>query len=72
MTASGSTAIVNGAERVAPCAEVALGERAGTALADAGVMAWLARSDRAAVRLLRTMSIADPAAPLAGAWCAEG
>ena len=51
-----------------PCAEAWIGERAGQALLAAGVMPLLSHRQRAAVRLLRVQSIAEPAAALAGGW----
>ncbi|WP_295578571.1 type VI secretion system contractile sheath large subunit [uncultured Lamprocystis sp.] len=51
-----------------PCAEVAMGESAGTALLGQGLIPLLSYRNRNAVRLLRWQSIADPAQPLRGAW----
>lgn len=58
----------DGEKRMQPCAEAPLGERAGEALLEAGLMPLLSRKDRNAVRLLRFQSIAKPAQPLAGPW----
>ena len=47
-----------------PCAEVVLGPRAVDRLLEAGLMPLQSACDRAAVRLARLVSIADPPAPL--------
>ncbi len=49
-----------------PCAEAWLGERAGQALLERGLMPLLSHHQRAAVRLMRMQSIADPPCALAG------
>lgn len=49
-----------------PCAEAWLGERAGQALLERGLMPLLSHRQRAAVRLMRMLSIADPPQALAG------
>ncbi len=51
-----------------PCAEAWLGERAGQALLERGLMPLLSHHQRAAVRLVRMLSIADPPCALAGGW----
>ena len=56
----------DGQGRMYPCAEAWLGERAGQALLERGLMPLLSRRDRPAVRLMRWQSIAEPAAALAG------
>lgn len=58
----------DGERRLYPCAEAWLGERAGLALLERGLMPLLSRRDRPAARLLRWQSIAEPPAPLAGPW----
>lgn len=49
-----------------PCAELLLGENAGQALLERGLMPLLSYRNRNAVRLLRWQSIAEPPLPLAG------
>ena len=58
----------DGEAQLQPCAEAWIGEHAGQALLAAGVMPLLSHRQRAAVRLLRMQSIAEPAAMLAGGW----
>jgi type VI secretion system protein ImpC len=50
------------------CAEAYLGERGGEHLLDLGLVPVLSHERRAAVRLMRVQSIAEPAASLASAW----
>ncbi len=57
-----------GEPQLQPCAEAWLGERAGQALLERGVMPLLSHRQRAAVRLMRVQSIAEPACGLAGGW----
>ena len=54
-----------------PCAEVAMGEAAGSAALARGVMPLLSYRNRNAARLMRWQSIATPARPLAGPWQAS-
>lgn len=49
-----------------PCAETLLGERAGQALLDAGLMPLMSHKHRNAVTVMRLQSVAQPAGPLAG------
>ena len=49
-----------------PCGEAWLGERAGQALLERGLMPLLSHRQRAAVRLMRMQSIAEPPRALAG------
>jgi type VI secretion system protein ImpC len=58
----------DGERHLYPCAEAWLGERAGQALLERGLMPLLSRRDRPAARLMRWQSIAEPAAALAGPW----
>lgn len=58
----------DGEPQLVPSTEVALGERAATAVRARGLIPLLARRDRAEARLMGTSSIADPARALAGAW----
>ena len=58
----------DGERKLHPCAEAFLGERAAQALIERGLMPLLSRRDRAAVRLLRWQSIAEPPRPLNGPW----
>jgi type VI secretion system protein ImpC len=62
----------DGETRAQPCAEVLLSERAAHRLLDVGLMPLVSLKDRAAVRLLRFQSFAEPAGPLAGAWGGPG
>lgn len=57
-----------GETRLVPPAEVAVGERAGAAIAAAGLTAILARRDRGGARVLDAGSIATPSRPLDGPW----
>ncbi len=50
------------------CAEAWIGERGGETLLGLGLVPVLSHEKRAAVRLMRMQSIAEPAAPLAAAW----
>ena len=56
----------DGAPQLQPYAEAWLGERAAQALLERGVMPLLSHRQRAAVRLVRLQSIAEPLQPLAG------
>ena len=58
----------DGEPQLQPCAEAWLGEREGQALLERGLMPLLSHRQRAAVRLMRMQSIAEPACPLAGSW----
>lgn len=58
----------NGQSQLQPCAEAWLGERAGQALLERGLMPLLSHRQRAAIRLLRMQSIAEPLQRLAGPW----
>ena len=51
-------------ERLQPCAEVCLTERAIDAIVSRGMMPLVSFKDRNAIRLVRLQSIADPPAPL--------
>jgi type VI secretion system protein ImpC len=57
-----------GDSQLLPCAEVYMGERAAGALLDLGLMPFISRADRNAVRLLRFQSLALPPAALPGPW----
>jgi type VI secretion system ImpC/EvpB family protein/type VI secretion system ImpB/VipA family protein len=50
------------------CAEAYVGERGGEKLLSLGLVPVLSYEQRAAVRLMRLQSIAEPAAPLSAAW----
>ena len=56
----------DGAAQLQPCGEAWLGERAALALLGHGVMPLLSDRQRAAVRLMRMQSVAEPPQPLAG------
>ena len=58
----------DGERRIYPCAETWLGEGAGQALIERGIMPLVSRHDRPAARLMRWQSIAAPATALAGPW----
>ncbi|MRV71530.1 hypothetical protein GJ700_07310 [Duganella sp. FT92W] len=58
----------DGESHLQPCAEMLLDESARDALLRQGVMPLLSHKQRAAVRLARSQSIADPAAELSGPW----
>ena len=58
----------DGEKRLQPCAEVALSDRAGEALVNAGLVPLLSYKNRNAVRLMRFQSIATPAQALRGPW----
>lgn len=60
------TVRTDGGAELQPCGEAWLGERAGEALIAKGLMPLLSHRQRAAVRLARLQSIAEPPAPLAG------
>src|SRR5205085_2942764 len=57
-----------GEKRLQPCAEAALGDRAGEAILEAGLMPLLSYKNRNAARLMRFQSIARPAQSLRGPW----
>jgi type VI secretion system protein ImpC len=57
-----------GERKLLPCGEVWLGERAGEALLERGLMPLLSRHDRNAVHFLRLQSLAEPPQALAGPW----
>ena len=59
---------LGGEEEMVPCTEVLISSQDADALLKQGVMPYLARRDRPAVRLAGFQSIAEPAAPLAGRW----
>lgn len=59
---------VNGETQLHACAEAWLGEAAGQALLERGLMPLVSHRERAAVRLLRVQSIAEPPQALAGPW----
>jgi len=58
----------DGRPALKPCAEVTLGEQAADAILRRGLMPLQSYRDRAAVRLTRFQSIADPPAALSGSW----
>ena len=58
----------DGEPQLQPCAEAWLGERAGQALLERGLMPLLSHRQRAAVRLMRMQSIAEPPCRLVGGW----
>ena len=58
----------DGERQMYPCAEAWLGEGAGQALIERGIMPLVSRRDRPAARLMRWQSIAEPVAALAGRW----
>ena len=62
------TVRIGGAPRLQPCAEVLLGERAVTAVGEAGLMVLQSHANRDAARLVQLRSLADPDAGLAGPW----
>lgn len=49
-----------GEKKLSPCAEEWIGERAGLAMLERGVIPLLSRRDRNSVRLLRLQSLSDP------------
>ncbi len=55
----------DGESELQPCAEAMVGERAGQALLEHGLMPLLSHRQRAAVRLMRLQSIAEPPGGLA-------
>jgi type VI secretion system protein ImpC len=59
---------LEGETHLQPCAEAWLGERAGQAMLEWGLMPLLSHRQRAAARLVRVQSIGEPAQPLAGSW----
>jgi type VI secretion system protein ImpC len=59
-----------GEKRLQPCAEIALTDRTGEAVLEAGLMPLLGFKSRNAVRLMRFQSIGKPAQALAGPWAA--
>lgn len=58
----------DGEVHMTPCAETFLGERAGQAMLERGLMPLLSYRNRNAARLMRVQSLAATPAPLAGAW----
>lgn len=58
----------DGESQLQPCAEMLLSDFARDTLLRLGVMPLLSHKNRAAVRLARSRSIANPAADLAGPW----
>ncbi|MGC4093827.1 MAG: hypothetical protein QM756_39175 [Polyangiaceae bacterium] len=60
------TCELDGERVLVPPSEVALSERSAQAVLAQGVMPFLARRDRASLRLLQLTSIADPASALLG------
>ncbi len=58
----------DGDQKLLPCAEVFLGERAIDAMLRRGVMPWVSHASRNRVRLARFQSLADPPSRLAGPW----
>jgi type VI secretion system protein ImpC len=58
----------DGEPQLQPCGEAWLGERAGAALLGKGLMPLLSDRRRAAVRLTRMQSVAEPTQALAGPW----
>jgi len=61
----------DGEKVLLPCAEHLLGERAGQALMEAGLMPLMSHKHRNAATLMRFQSIAAPAAALKGAWASS-
>ena len=55
----------DGEKHLQPCAEAHVGERAGEAMLARGLIPLLSHRQRAALRVLRLQSIAEPAQPLA-------
>lgn len=62
------TWVEGGESQMVPCAERFLGERAGEALLERGLMPLLSHRNRGAARLLRLQSLASPPSGLAGPW----
>lgn len=58
----------DGEQRIKPCAEALLSDRAVEQVLDAGLIPLQSFADRGAVRITRLQSLADPAAALAGRW----
>ena len=58
----------NGEPQLKPCAEVLLTESAADSILAEGCMPLVSVKDRDAARLIRFQSIAQPLAPLSGAW----
>jgi type VI secretion system protein ImpC len=58
----------DGEDRVKPCAEFIIGDRAFEAILDAGVMPLLTVANQDKARLARFQSLAEPATALAGRW----
>ncbi len=58
----------DGEEKLLPCAEVFLGERAVDAMLSRGVMPWVSHARRNWIRLARFQSLADPPSRLSGPW----
>jgi hypothetical protein len=61
-------ASVSGEQKLFPCAKWSFNEKAATAVLERGVNPVVAHRNRNAVRFMRIQSIADPPAPLSGAW----
>jgi len=57
-----------GEQHAKPCAEVLMTEREAEWVLDQGFMPLVSIKNQDAARLLRLQSVADPAAPLSGAW----
>jgi type VI secretion system protein ImpC len=57
-----------GEQRLKPCAEVLLSEADADWILEQGFMPLVSIKNRDTVRLLRFQSIAQPLAPLSGAW----
>ncbi|KPF51965.1 hypothetical protein D621_12150 [beta proteobacterium AAP51] len=58
----------DGESEMQACAEDYLGEQAGQALLEAGLMPVLSHKHRNAVTVMRFQSVAEPVQPLQGAW----
>jgi type VI secretion system protein ImpC len=58
----------DGETQLQPCAEVWIGERAGQALLEQGLMPLLSDRQAPRARLMRLQSLADAPQPLAGRW----
>ena len=59
---------IDGVPHLQACAQVGLSEATATALAQQGVMPLLSYKNRAALRLLRSQSVASPSQALRGPW----
>ncbi len=58
----------DGEQRIKPCAEALLSDRAIEQVLDAGLIPLQSFADRGAARITRLQSLADPLAALAGRW----